>query len=196
MTSTGLDTAALTCFFNDCSNPVLPNSWKCHFHRHRGRCQVDDCRNQVYARHLCGRHGGKKQCKVEGCTLNARLGSVCCKHGAGSLRKLCSYPNCTKQVHARDRCVRHGGGKQCRKEGCQNHARSGGLCRRHGYQKEEAPETAAVMMPHSPPRKAKTSETRGPHHHWDSPTAFVYAIPKTSLCANSTGHYSHSSSSP
>ncbi|KAF0691083.1 Aste57867_17621 [Aphanomyces stellatus] len=147
------------CFFNDCSNPVLPNSWKCHFHRHRGRCHVDDCRNQVYARHLCGRHGGKKQCKVEGCTLNARLGSVCCKHGAGSLRKLCSHPNCTKQVHARDRCVRHGGGRQCRKDGCKNHARSGGYCRRHGHLR-------LLVRPPSP-----NSSLMGPN--WDEPTAFV-----------------------
>ncbi|KAH9183810.1 hypothetical protein AeNC1_014214 [Aphanomyces euteiches] len=143
----------VSCFFNDCSNPAEINSWKCHFHRHRGRCRIENCRNQVYARHLCGRHGGKKQCKVDGCTLNARLGAVCCKHGAGSLRKLCVHPNCTKQIHARDRCVRHGGGRQCRKEGCKNHARSGGYCRRHN-QVRSPDET--VMGP-----------------NWDEPTAFV-----------------------
>ncbi|CAK4078392.1 unnamed protein product [Aphanomyces euteiches] len=121
------------CYFNDCSNPVLPNSWKCLFHKHRSRCLVAHCQNQVYARKLCARHGGKKQCTFAGCNLNARLGDVCCKHGAGDLKKICVHDGCTRQVHARHRCVRHGGGQQCKADGCRTHARTGGFCRRHSH---------------------------------------------------------------
>ncbi|KAF0700982.1 Aste57867_8428 [Aphanomyces stellatus] len=123
--------ASSTCYFNDCDKNVLPNSWKCLFHRHRARCLVDSCQNQVYARSLCVRHGGKKQCAFEGCKLNARLGNVCSKHGAGNIKKRCVHDGCTKQANARQKCVRHGGGRKCKIEGCSTHARSGGFCRRH-----------------------------------------------------------------
>ncbi|KAH9106446.1 hypothetical protein LEN26_012759 [Aphanomyces euteiches] len=122
---------ATTCYFNDCNNQVLPGSWKCIFHRHRARCLMDNCQNQVYARNLCVRHGGKKQCEFAGCTLNARLGNVCSKHGAGDMKKRCTHEGCTKQAHERQKCVRHGGGRKCKMHGCQTHARSGGFCSRH-----------------------------------------------------------------
>ncbi|KAF0686270.1 Aste57867_21876 [Aphanomyces stellatus] len=119
------------CFFHACDHPVVPNTWKCMYHRHRARCLVDQCRNQVYARKLCARHGGKKQCQVDGCQLRARLGSVCYTHGAS--KKSCTTDGCEKPAHARGKCVRHGGGRKCKLEGCQAHARTGGLCRRHQH---------------------------------------------------------------
>ncbi|CAK4072973.1 unnamed protein product [Aphanomyces euteiches] len=124
----------MTCFFNDCHKEVQPGSWKCVFHRNRARCLVADCQNQVYARNLCVRHGGKKQCQHEGCTGNARLGNFCSKHGTGSVKKKCTEEGCTKMAHARHKCVRHGGGRKCKMEGCQTHARNGGYCCRHNRQ--------------------------------------------------------------
>ncbi|KAG9398008.1 hypothetical protein AC1031_015037 [Aphanomyces cochlioides] len=89
-----------TCFFNGCGKPCQPNSWKCVFHRNRGRCLHHGCHNQVYARKLCAKHGGKKQCAVEGCEMSARLANVCYKHGAGSLKKRCTFEG--------GYCCRHG----------------------------------------------------------------------------------------
>ncbi|CAK4665673.1 hypothetical protein LEN26_000237 [Aphanomyces euteiches] len=121
-----------TCFFNGCGKPCQPNSWKCVFHRNRGRCLHHGCHNQVYARKLCAKHGGKKQCAVDGCEMSARLANVCYKHGAGSLKKRCTFEDCLKPAQLRQRCVRHGGGRRCKVAGCETHARSGGYCCRHG----------------------------------------------------------------
>ncbi|KAF0712497.1 Aste57867_4808 [Aphanomyces stellatus] len=76
------------CFFNDCFALVLVGSWKCHFHRHRARCVVLDCRNQVYARQRCVKHGGKRQCQVVGCSANSRVGHLCSQHASDSLKAL------------------------------------------------------------------------------------------------------------
>ncbi|KAG9401766.1 hypothetical protein AC1031_007479 [Aphanomyces cochlioides] len=121
----------MECFFNDCTNEVVNGSWKCVFHRHRARCLVSDCQNQVYARNLCVRHGGKKLCEVDGCGLKARLDNVCSKHGAGNVKKRCTHEGCTKQAHARQKCVRHGGGRKCKIQDCMSHARNSGYCSRH-----------------------------------------------------------------
>ncbi|KAF0720474.1 Aste57867_267 [Aphanomyces stellatus] len=119
------------CFFNDCINPVVPGSWKCDFHKSRGRCKVDRCKNQVYARRLCVRHGGKRQCQVVGCRRNVRLGNVCSSHGAATTKKMCTEPGCMNVAHKRLKCVRHGGGRKCNVENCKTHARRGGYCCRH-----------------------------------------------------------------
>ncbi|CAK4687525.1 hypothetical protein LEN26_007983 [Aphanomyces euteiches] len=119
------------CFFNGCVNPVIAGSDKCEFHRRRGKCLVGHCRNQVYARHLCVRHGGKRLCQYPGCSANARSGTLCCRHGMRSRKKQCAIDGCTKVAHARQRCVRHGGGRMCKVDDCNTHARIGGYCCRH-----------------------------------------------------------------
>ncbi|KAH9089308.1 hypothetical protein Ae201684P_001509 [Aphanomyces euteiches] len=124
--------AMTTCFFNGCANPVQRDSWKCYFHRNRGRCVVEHCTNQAYARQLCSRHGGKKECLVDGCHLRARLANVCYRHGARNLNKKCIAEGCTKPAQFQNKCVRHGGGRKCKIDGCHAHARCGGLCCRHG----------------------------------------------------------------
>ncbi|KAF0720757.1 Aste57867_36 [Aphanomyces stellatus] len=125
-----------TCFFKDCDNPVAPKSWKCAFHRNRGRCHMQPCRNQVYARNLCVRHGGKRRCAAFGCSRNVRLGEFCSRHGdLTAPKKLCSTSGCTNVAHKLHRCVRHGGGRQCLVNGCKTHARTGGYCCRHGTTK-------------------------------------------------------------
>ncbi|KDO23548.1 hypothetical protein SPRG_10740 [Saprolegnia parasitica CBS 223.65] len=92
----------MRCYFGDCVHEALEGSWRCHFHRHRLKCSVAECRNQVYARGLCVRHGGKPRCQVDACDTNAR-----------------------------QRCIRHGGGSHCRADNCLKYARTNGLCTRH-----------------------------------------------------------------
>ncbi|KAH9110617.1 hypothetical protein LEN26_001704, partial [Aphanomyces euteiches] len=123
----------IKCFFNDCESPVLPGSWKCYFHRRRGRCLVDNCANQVYARRLCVRHGGRSQCQHENCTMNQRVGNFCWRHATTKLKKTCSHPGCGKQAHARGKCVRHGGGRLCKAPNCSMYARHGSYCTRHSH---------------------------------------------------------------
>ncbi|OQR88266.1 hypothetical protein THRCLA_22894, partial [Thraustotheca clavata] len=127
-----------TCFFNECAQPVPPGSWKCVFHRHRSRCRVDDCRNQVYARNLCVRHGGKRQCQHPNCNVHVRQGLFCTVHGPKIDKPRCIEEGCTKQAHMRSKCVRHGGGRLCKIENCTTYARGGGLCWRH--RKRNVPE--------------------------------------------------------
>ncbi|KAF0738548.1 hypothetical protein Ae201684P_019749 [Aphanomyces euteiches] len=122
---------ATTCFFNDCESPVMPGSWKCLFHRRRSRCLVVDCANQVYARSLCVRHGGRRQCQHENCTMNQRVGNFCSRHAMAGLKRLCTEIGCTKQAHAKGKCVRHGGGRICKAPDCHMHARHGAFCSRH-----------------------------------------------------------------
>jgi len=55
---------------------------------------------------------GYKLCSVTGCTKLVQQGGVCCRHGAKTTRRLCSYK---------------GAGGQCT-----NVSKRGGLCRRHG----------------------------------------------------------------
>ncbi|RHY94329.1 hypothetical protein DYB35_011663 [Aphanomyces astaci] len=126
--------AMVSCFFNDCHLDTDTNdssSWKCAFHKHRSRCLVSDCHNQVYARNLCVRHGGKRACVAPGCSANARVGNLCSKHATPATKKLCMVDGCTKQAHARYKCVRHGGGSQCKAMGCISNSRSNGMCSRH-----------------------------------------------------------------
>ncbi|OQR85999.1 hypothetical protein ACHHYP_11102 [Achlya hypogyna] len=120
-----------TCYFNDCGNLALTDSSKCEFHKHRLKCLMDDCHNQVYARRLCVRHGGKKLCDVPDCSRNARLGKFCSLHGIATHKRHCNEEGCTKMAHARGKCVRHGGGRRCEHPGCPSHARHKGFCSRH-----------------------------------------------------------------
>ncbi|OQR91200.1 hypothetical protein THRCLA_09072 [Thraustotheca clavata] len=118
-----------TCYFHGCNNKPMEGTVKCHFHRNRGLCRIPNCHNQVYARNLCVRHGGRHPCAFPGCSTNARLGQFCCKHS--KLKKLCQYPNCTNLIQINNLCIRHGGSKCCKYEGCSTPARTGGYCWRH-----------------------------------------------------------------
>ncbi|KAF0683657.1 Aste57867_24302 [Aphanomyces stellatus] len=121
--------AAPRCLFNDCPNPPLtPHSLKCAFHKSRGKCRVDACLNQVYARRLCVRHGGKKLCQRPTCTAHARGNAFCLKHGGVAKRRVCQMDGCPKLAHANHKCVAHGGGRYCKSPGCTLHARFMGLC--------------------------------------------------------------------
>ncbi|EQC25161.1 hypothetical protein SDRG_16968 [Saprolegnia diclina VS20] len=115
------------------------------------RCSRDGCLNQVYARALCVRHGGKKQCRVEGCSTYARGGAFCFKHGGRITRRYCIEPGCAKQAHARQRCVRHGGGRKCKVNECEYLAKYSGYCRRHttatvaSFVNEETPSSTSAV---------------------------------------------------
>ncbi|CAK4171274.1 unnamed protein product, partial [Aphanomyces euteiches] len=122
---------AIKCFFSGCHLDASPGSWKCDLHKHRSRCAVQDCRNQVYAKKLCVKHGGKPKCKVEGCQVTIRVGDYCSKHVPKDAIKLCSLEGCTTRVHLAGRCFRHGGGKNCVFPQCTKYARVRGLCYRH-----------------------------------------------------------------
>ncbi|KAF0696356.1 Aste57867_12880 [Aphanomyces stellatus] len=120
------------CFFHGCANVRAANSPKCDAHKHRSKCTVADCFNQVYARNLCVRHGGKKQCAFDRCEGNARAGPFCCKHNTGETKKrFCTAPGCSHVARAKGLCVSHGGGRKCEAEGCASYARDRGFCRRH-----------------------------------------------------------------
>ncbi|ETV67349.1 hypothetical protein H257_16433 [Aphanomyces astaci] len=101
------------CFFNGCPHEAVIGSWKCMFHMHRFICSMPHCRNQVYARNRCVRHGGKKRCEVDGCVLNRRLGRFCVKHGPPTSVKLCNELDCSKHAHLHGNagmpiaCIRH-----------------------------------------------------------------------------------------
>ncbi|KAF0699731.1 Aste57867_9722 [Aphanomyces stellatus] len=134
---------AYQCFFNGCNKEASDGTFKCLFHIHRGRCLVEDCRNQVYARNLCVRHGGKKQCAFDGCEVNSRVGNFCTKHSPTHLIRMCSYDGCDNQAHLKGKCFRHGGSRFCKVEGCVTYARNRGFCARH---------TVANKSPVSSPR--------------------------------------------
>ncbi|OQR86682.1 hypothetical protein ACHHYP_10236 [Achlya hypogyna] len=131
----------VSCVFNGCSNPPLGDGeTKCGFHRHRRQCQVPNCCNQVYARQLCVRHGGKRICATEGCLRNARIALFCAQHARTPVRtEICSVDGCPRVAHLRHRCVRHGGGRQCKVASCKTHARRGGYCWRHRVMSDEGP---------------------------------------------------------
>ncbi|ETV67323.1 hypothetical protein H257_16411 [Aphanomyces astaci] len=119
------------CYFNECIAPAVDGTTKCHFHRHRGSCAVDNCHNQVYARQLCVKHGGKRRCAMPTCTANSRVGNLCSRHTTVELKKTCSEPGCTKQPRALGRCVSHGGGKKCLAPYCTANVRLTSYCSRH-----------------------------------------------------------------
>ncbi|ETW06839.1 hypothetical protein H310_02976 [Aphanomyces invadans] len=120
-----------TCHFNGCEEKVRPGTQKCTFHRKKGICSVSECRNQVYARGLCVRHGARKPCEFPDCDGFARYGGFCCKHGDKYTMKECVEEGCVNKAHARQRCVRHGGGRKCKRPGCDSHARCNGFCSKH-----------------------------------------------------------------
>ncbi|KDO22485.1 hypothetical protein SPRG_12767 [Saprolegnia parasitica CBS 223.65] len=154
-----------TCYFNDCNNAALSDSSKCEFHKHRLKCLIDGCHNQVYARRLCVRHGGKKLCAFPDCNRNARLGKFCSLHGVVTHKRHCNEDGCLKMAHARGKCVRHGGGRRCAHPECPSHARHKGYCSRH----------AILMMPLTPPHQleAKMDMTISPAARWPGGNGFV-----------------------
>ncbi|KDO21261.1 hypothetical protein SPRG_13560 [Saprolegnia parasitica CBS 223.65] len=119
------------CIFDGCFRQRLLNLTKCDFHKSRSLCKAPACRNQVYARQLCVTHGGRRPCIHADCPANARIGPYCCRHGPKSGKKLCREPGCANIQHTKGKCIRHGGGRQCRKDHCETHARVGGFCWRH-----------------------------------------------------------------
>ncbi|OQR95410.1 hypothetical protein THRCLA_07891 [Thraustotheca clavata] len=128
-----MDSQQATCTFDRCSNLVdVPNS-KCQIHRFRQKCSVGDCSNQVYARRLCIRHGGKKSCEFPDCQSPARVGIFCSKHNSLPPSTPCSVEGCTRAAHLMRKCIRHGGGKPCIVENCDSNARARGLCWRHRF---------------------------------------------------------------
>ncbi|KAF0699648.1 Aste57867_9793 [Aphanomyces stellatus] len=147
------------CYFKGCSRPTTGDSVKCEFHKQRSICLVQDCRNQVFARNLCVRHGGKKTCRHDGCNENVRLGDLCGKHGAGSTRKLCIETGCEKFAQTRQRCSAHGGGQRCKLEGCSTHARKGGYCTRHTNLSRENLVAKYSPMPASPTSSTASSDS-------------------------------------
>ncbi|OQR93982.1 hypothetical protein ACHHYP_01973 [Achlya hypogyna] len=94
-------------------------------------CSIHDCANQVYARGLCVRHGGRHRCFHPGCSTSARVGGYCSRHGGTKIKKHCIVDGCANKVNRNGRCVRHGGRRQCKVTDCVTHARSGGYCSRH-----------------------------------------------------------------
>ncbi|EQC31748.1 hypothetical protein, variant [Saprolegnia diclina VS20] len=121
----------MTCTFLGCDRPAVPGTARCVSHKNKIKCSIDGCTNQVYARYLCVRHGGKKQCQMLGCDAAVTRGSFCVEHGGSAAKRYCIELGCDRQAHARFRCVRHGGGRHCKVEGCNLHARSSGACHRH-----------------------------------------------------------------
>ncbi|KAF0746153.1 hypothetical protein AaE_008235 [Aphanomyces astaci] len=122
------------CCFSGCANVALVDrDGKCDLHKHKGMCQAPLCVNQVYARHLCVRHGAKRRCQVPDCWANARRGPLCSRHAElPALRKTCIEDGCTKHAQRHQKCVAHGGGRRCKANDCMRCARSGGYCARHG----------------------------------------------------------------
>ncbi|KAH9097368.1 hypothetical protein LEN26_017094 [Aphanomyces euteiches] len=154
------------CHFNGCSNAVLAGSIKCAFHKHREICTgAIDCRNQVYARRRCVKHGGKVKCCHVDCSANARVGCLCTRHGGNPRKKLCTHPGCEKVAHAHDKCVGHGGGHRCKADNCKKHARRRGYCQRHGRDimpqlfppLSTAPRAMKVVAKRSTPSETTTS---------------------------------------
>ncbi|ETV93792.1 hypothetical protein H310_12356 [Aphanomyces invadans] len=114
----------------------MADSIKCSFHCNRSQCTVALCNNQVYARQLCVRHGGKKVCETPGCITHACGGGHCLRHGGIARKRYCSVEGCSRQAHKNQRCVRHGGGRYCQTPQCSSHARFGGFCLQHNVDLE------------------------------------------------------------
>ncbi|KDO27118.1 hypothetical protein SPRG_07829 [Saprolegnia parasitica CBS 223.65] len=70
----------MRCVFRDCSEPVLPDSHKCAFHKNRRLCSVIGCENQVYARKLCVKHGARKRCSFPKCHAFTQGYAACPDH--------------------------------------------------------------------------------------------------------------------
>ncbi|ETV70509.1 hypothetical protein H257_13903 [Aphanomyces astaci] len=98
------------CQFNRCLSPAIHHG-KCDYHRMRSGCMVKHCPNQVYARKLCVKHGGKRQCQADGCDANARRHGFCCKHGQKPAKKPCLVEGCVKFAHSRRFCAAHCGSR-------------------------------------------------------------------------------------
>ncbi|OQS02107.1 hypothetical protein THRCLA_21505 [Thraustotheca clavata] len=147
----------MSCYFNGCNEPTMQGSVKCAFHKNRGTCRIADCRNQVYARHLCVGHGGRKPCQTTGCHGNARVGGFCNRHGAKRDKPPCAIAGCMNSSYSNGHCIRHGGRRQCKIQSCQTHARTGGYCWRHGRQTTGTDEESETSSLTSSPRSSQSS---------------------------------------
>ncbi|KDO27119.1 hypothetical protein SPRG_07830 [Saprolegnia parasitica CBS 223.65] len=82
----------MRCVFRDCSEPVLPDSHKCAFHKNRRLCSVIGCENQVYARKLCVKHGARKRCSFPKCHAFTQGYAACPDHHVWRSPKASSSP--------------------------------------------------------------------------------------------------------
>ncbi|OQR82410.1 hypothetical protein ACHHYP_16079 [Achlya hypogyna] len=75
-----------SCDFKGCQRPVDASTGTkhtCAVHKYRRHCAIPLCTNQVYARKLCARHGGKRTCKVDQCcAATTGRGGYCAAHNA------------------------------------------------------------------------------------------------------------------
>ncbi|KAH9143097.1 hypothetical protein AeRB84_012872 [Aphanomyces euteiches] len=133
----------MQCYFNGCNFTAAPGSWKCKFHMQRNRCKVQDCHNQVYARLLCVKHGGKLKCQVDGCDVNCRVGKFCTKHSPPEALRYCSVEGCSSHAHLAGKCFRHGGGRRCAFPDCTKFARRRGFCARHTSQEPPSKDSSS-----------------------------------------------------
>ncbi|KAH9153857.1 hypothetical protein AeRB84_003945 [Aphanomyces euteiches] len=145
---------ATKCYFHGCDLDAVAGSWKCANHRYRGRCAVQDCRYQVYAKKLCVQHGGKPKCRVEGCQVTIRVGDYCSKHIPTEAIKFCSVEGCATRAHLGGKCFRHGGGKNCAFPHCTKYARIRRLCARHAAE-TKAKAITVRQVDGSPPQRVQ-----------------------------------------
>ncbi|KAF1779119.1 hypothetical protein GQ600_6440 [Phytophthora cactorum] len=107
----------------------------------RGGRHEQNCTNQVYARKLCVRHGGKKQCQADNCEAHARGGGFC-PSTAASWSSLLHRRGLFQQAHARRNVYAMAA---CRvKAAIKTAQHSGSICFRHAMELrahgEEVPE--------------------------------------------------------
>ena len=57
------------------------------------------------------------------------------RHGAKVKKYTCSHEGCTSHAKTGGLCIRHGERKVCSHEGCSKYAEKGGVCRSHGANK-------------------------------------------------------------
>ncbi|KAK1748336.1 hypothetical protein QTG54_000275 [Skeletonema marinoi] len=127
----------------------------------RKLCTAEGCENQARNGGVCVKHGAKRKlCTAEGCDNQVVNGGVCVKHGAKrslstsnkrkhndnaasdeerqvarKKRKLCTAEGCENQARNGVVCVKHGAKETrnlCTAEGCESQARNGGVCVKHG----------------------------------------------------------------
>jgi len=97
-------------------------------------CSITGCTSNAKIGGICCKHGAKtKRCSHNGCTNQVVKGGVCRRHGAKTKRCRCSITGCTSNAKVGGVCCKHGAKvKRCSHNGCTNQAQSRGVCIRHG----------------------------------------------------------------